>query len=268
MITLDWKDRLVQDSIDYFERKLPGGDYDFDIIYNAYPGRTDNKIPRDVIVLVANTLATKMFKNHNSYLPFCDYIWKHKGINGKIAFSCIISKFLRKDQQFYLDYTKKYLYKTNDLTEINMLLDKIFYPLFKKQPLNYIEIIINWMRDDHEKINQQLIKTVFKIAKNDADFLNKFINRLEHRWMGASPEFVKICGFFLKQLSKHDYGTYLGIYKNYKTSREPIFVEILTYGLVKYDDMVFEMYENWSKSGNARLKKSAVSGLKFLNKRK
>ena len=62
MISLDWKERLIQDSIDFFERKLPAGDYDFDIIYNVYPKRTDNKIPRDVVVLVASTLSNKMVK--------------------------------------------------------------------------------------------------------------------------------------------------------------------------------------------------------------
>jgi len=268
MISLDWKDRLVRDSIDYFERKLPEGDYDFDIIYNAYPERNDNKIPRDVIVLVANTLGMKMLKHHSQYLLFCDYIWKHKGLNGKVAFACIVSKFLRKDYQFYFDYSKKYLSKTKDNIEINMLLDKIFYPLFKKQPMNNIDTIINWIKEDNEKVNQQLIKIVFRISKTEPEFLVKFINRLEHKWLDANPEFAKICGFFLKLLAKHDYDLYVNMYKNYKTSREPIFVEILTYGLVKYDDVINEIYENWGKSGNARLKKSAVTGLKFLSKRK
>ena len=268
MISLDWRDRLIQDSIDYFERKLPEGDYDFDIIYNAYPERNDNKIPRDVIVLVANTLASKMLRNHSQYLPFCDYIWKYKGLNGKIAFACIVSKFLRKDYQFYFEYTKKYLSKTKDNIEINMLLDKVFLPLFKKQPLKNIDIIINWIKEDNEKINQQLVKIVFKISKTDSEFLTKFINKFENKWLEANQEFTKISGFFLKMLAKHDYDLYLNLYKNYKTTREPIFVEILTHGLVKYDDVIYEIYENWGKSGNARLKKSAITGLKYLNKRK
>jgi len=45
-------------------------------------------------------------------------------------------------------------------------------------------------------------------------------------------------------------------------------VEILTLGLANYDDVLYEIYEIWNKSGNARLKKSAVSGKKFLMKRK
>jgi len=268
MISLDWKDRLVHDSVDFFERKLPNGDYDFDIIYNAYPERCENKVPRDVIVLVANTLASKMLKKHKDYIAFCDYIWKYKGINGKLAFACIISKFLRKDHLFYFDYAKKYLFAATDVAEINILIDKIFFPLFKKLPQEHIETLISWLRDGNERLNQQFLKIVFKIGKSDPEFLRKFSSKLENRWLSANPEFVKICGVFLKGLSKVDYELYLSFYRSYKSTREPIFVEILTDGLVKYEEFIYETYESWGKSGNARLKKAALTGLKFLKKRK
>jgi len=265
---LDWKDRLVRDSVDFFERKLPEGDYDFDIIYNAYPERQENKMPKDVIVLVANTLASKMLKKHKEYVAFCDYIWNKKGINGKIAFACIISKFMRKDHRFYFDYAKKHLFSTTEVAEINILMDKIFFPIFKKYPLENIDTLISWLREGNEKINQQFLKVVFKIGKNEPEFLKKFSSRLENRWLNASPEFIKISGAFLKNLSKVDDELYLDFYRNYKSTREPIFVEILTIGLVKYEDFIYEIYENWGKSGNARLKKAAITGLKFLKKRK
>ena len=268
MISLDWKDRLLQDCDDFFERKLPEGDYDFDIIYNAYPGRQDNKIPRDIIVFVAQTLANKMAKKHKDYLLFCEYIWKNKGLNGKIAFACIIGKFLKKDYNFYFDYTKKYLFTLSDITEINLLLDKIFYPIFKKNPSQHIDTMISWLKEANEKICQQLIKIILKIAKNDNDFLKKFTHRLEGKWYGANQEFVKINGFYLKTLAKIDYETYLNFYRSYKNTREPVFVEILTAGLTKYEDFIYDIYENWSKSGNARLKKAATSGFKYLKKRK
>jgi len=268
MISLDWKERMLHDCDDFFERKLPKGDYDFDIIYNAYPGRHDNKIPRDVVVFVAQTLASKMMKNHKDYLPFCEYIWNRKGLNGKIVFSCVISKFLKKDYLYYFEYTKKYLFTLTDLGEINLLIDKIFYPIFKKNPTIHIDTLLTWIREANEKISQQTIKLILKIGKNDSVFLKKFMTKLEGKWLGANPDFVKVNGFFLKNLAKINYESYLQFYKNYKNSREPIFVEILTAGLTGYEDFIYEIYENWSKSGNARLKKAALTGFKYLNRKK
>jgi len=124
------------------------------------------------------------------------------------------------------------------------------------------------MRENDEKTSQFLIKMVLKIGKSNQEFLKKFIDRLENKWFDANPEFVKINGIFLKNLAKLDYEVYLSIYKNYKNTREPIFVEILTLGLVNFDEFLYEIYENWSKSGNARLKKAAIAGLRYLKKRK
>jgi hypothetical protein len=267
MISLDWKERLVRDSIDFFERKLPEFDYDFDIIYNAYPSRKDNKIPQEVIVLVANTLAAKMVKNHSEYIHFCDYIWHSKGTNGKIAFACIISKFIKKDYVFYSDYTKKFIEKTTDIAIINLLIDKIYLPIFKKQPIENIDNIINWLQEGNDTLRLQLIKMVFKIGKQSSFFIKKLTDKLESKWKDATPEFVKTCSLYLKNLAKHDYELYLTIYKSYVNSREPVFVEILTLGLTTYEDFIFYMYENWAKSGNARLKKAALSGQKYLKRK-
>jgi len=179
MISLDWKERLIRDCNDFLERKIPQGDFHFDIIYNAFPLRQENKIPRDVIIFVSNTLGMKMVKKHKEYLPFCDFIWKYKGTNGRIAFSCIISKFLRKDYKFYFDYTRKYLKDCQDIVEINLLMDKIIFPIIKKQPLENVETIVNWLKEDKEKINQALIRTILKIGKENQDFLKRLIFRLE-----------------------------------------------------------------------------------------
>jgi len=268
MITLDWKERLIQDCHDFFERKIPQDDYDFDIIYNAYPQRKDNKIPIDVITLVATTLASKMIKRHRDFVPFCDYIWKNKGLNGKIVFVCIINKFLKKDFSFYFEYVQKYLFQLSDPNEINLLLDKIFLPIFKKQPLENIDTMVFWLQKNNEKINPSVSKIIIRIGKTDKNFFVKFTEKLEKKWSEANPDFAKICGYFLKQLSKVDYNRYLDFYKNYQSSRDPIIVEILTLALVQYDDFIYQAYENWGKSGNARLKKTAIAGLKFLKKRK
>ena len=268
MITLDWKERLLNDCSDFIERKIPAGDFDFDIIYNAYPNRIDNKIPRDVVIFVANSLGSKMTKNHKDYLTFCDYIWSHKGSNGKIAFACIINKFIKKYYDFYFKYTKIKIKECVDINEIIFLLDKVLYPIINKQQIESIESLISLISETDEKVCQSIIKTILKCGKENPEFLKRFITKLEYKWLDAEPDFVKVIGLFLKNLAKVDLQTYLNIYKTYKLTREPIFVEILTSGLVVYDDFLYELYENWCKSGNARLKKAAVLGFKFLSKKK
>jgi hypothetical protein len=268
MISLDWKQRLVSDSIDFFERKLPTRYYDFDIIYNAYPERVDNKVPRDVIVFVADTLATKMQKNHRDYLPFIEHIVQHKGENGKVAFAVIISKFMKKDYAFYFDYAKNVLFSINNSADITLIVEKVYFPIFKKAPLEHVDTLISWLLEGSELLTNYLLKVVLRICKTNPEFLQKFSDKLENRWLGASADFVKVNGAFLKSLGKLDPGHYLSIYKKYKTTREPVFVEILTAGLVIYDDFLLEAYEAWSKSGNARLKKVALTGYKFLKKKK
>ena len=268
MISLDWKERLVADSKDFFERKLPEGYYDFDVIYNAYPKRVDNKIPRDIVVFVADTLATKMQKKHTDYLPFLDYIWKNKGENGKIVFSCILSKFIKKDYDLYFNFTRKYLDKIDNVNDVTLLMEKVFYPIYKKNPMDFTESLFNWLKEANDVIGSNLIKMILKLGKTNPEFLKKFTDKLENKWLTATPEFTKISGNFLKSLGKIDPDLYLSFYRNYKTTREPIFVEILTLGLMMYDDFLYETYENWGKSGNARLKKAAITGLKFLKKKK
>jgi hypothetical protein len=46
MLTIDWKERLTLDTDYYLEHKLPLQDYDFEIIFNAYPERSHGKIRR------------------------------------------------------------------------------------------------------------------------------------------------------------------------------------------------------------------------------
>lgn len=268
MISLDWKERLINDTKDFFERKLPQNDYDFDIIYNAYPERVDNKIPREVVVLVATTLANLIGKNHYKFKDFFEYIWNKKGENGKIAFACLVSKFKKYDYKFYFEFAKKNLFNSSDAHDTNILIDKVFYPIFKKYPEEHIDTLIHWLREDNDIINQHLIKIPLKIGKNNSEYLSKFSSKLENRWLGASAEYVKISGLFLKQLYKLDKKLYLKIYKNYINTREPVFVEILTSGLTCYEDFLLEAYDNWSKSGNARLKKAALTGYKYLIKKK
>ncbi|HCX73926.1 MAG TPA: hypothetical protein DHM37_09430, partial [Candidatus Cloacimonas sp.] len=104
MISLDWKERLKKDTLDFYQRKLPQKDYDIDIVYNAYPERIDNKIPQAVITLVGKTLASKLAKNADQYVEFYDYILKHKGEYGYIMFAYLMAKAVKKNPDFFLPY--------------------------------------------------------------------------------------------------------------------------------------------------------------------
>ena len=83
MLTIDWKERLNMDTADFLKNKLPKGDYDFEIIFIAYPERVNGKIPAEVISQVANNIVQQLGKKHELYLPFYNALWAKKGDYGK-----------------------------------------------------------------------------------------------------------------------------------------------------------------------------------------
>ncbi|HPY96758.1 MAG TPA: hypothetical protein PL063_06055 [Candidatus Cloacimonadota bacterium] len=267
MISLDWKERLKRDSQDFLERKIPAGDYDFDIIFNAYPERVGNNVPNEVIVFVASALAQVIAKKPEQYEAFLDYLWNKKGDNGKQAFVCIMKKILTRKNNDYVKQVKDMMCKSHNISDITLLLDKALLPVFKKNPAQYIDTLANMIDDNNDDLAQCLIKTILKLTKNDTTLLKNFFTRMESNWLNASQETIKINAYLLKQIAKQDKTLYFSIYDNYKNTRDPHFIEILTSGLALYSDEIKSYYENWSKSGNARIKKAALTGLKFLEKK-
>ena len=132
-----------------------------------------------------------------------------------------------------------------------------------KATKSYVEKMITKAKSGTLHDRREVLKEV-----HDKDTVKKFTQKLENRWLNASPAFVKLSAYYLKSLQKIDQDSYINIYNNYRTTREPVFVEILTGGLTVYDKNLEEYFENWSKSGNARVKKAGISGLKFLTKKK
>lgn len=268
MISLDWKERLTKDSNDYFERKLSQGDYDFDIIYNAYPGRVENKVPRDIIILVATTLASKMLKKADQYDAFFTYIWNKKGENGKVAVAYIIAKLLRKKPEHFIAYIKNLLFKTDSAIEHALLLDKALIPFLKKSPVQYLDLLVSWLKEGNEKLDPALVKLLIKLIKGSDDLLKPIFQKLEGTWLNANPTMVHVNSLFLKSLYAINPDFYLEVYSKYKNTREPVFVEILSGGVHGYDPILEGYFTNWSNSGNARLKKAAITALKGLKKKK
>ena len=272
MISLDWKERLKLDTEDFVSRKMPQGDYDIDIVYNAYPKRIENKIPSEVIVFVAKILASKLGKNLDQHFDFLDYLWKRKGENGRIVFAYLLKKATPRKPAQFLDYLKKILAGCDDPSDINMVLNKAVLPLFKSESKKNADIIYSWFNIDNQQLHKGIINLFIKVAKSDPSLLKYVFQKMEQGWLYPTPHTVRNSVQFLKLIYKIDKEYYFSVYDAYKGSRNPVFVEILCHALVPIAEeepreRIYKYLENWHKSGNVRIKKSAAGGLKILKKK-
>jgi len=268
MISLDWKERLKKDTLDFYERKLPKQDYDIEIVYNAYPERIDNKIPQSVITLVGKTLATKLAKNATQYVDFYDYILKHKGEYGYVMFAYIMAKAVKRNPDFFLPYIKKVLLSFKDQKALNFIIDKSLYPLLKKDALKYLDTLMNWIKEDHELMNNALQKLLVKLIKYDNSLIEPIFNKLENNWLYASDNMIRLNIAFLKNVFKIDPEFYLQVYQSYQHTRNPVFAEILTGAVCCKADVLEDLLANWSNSGNVKLKKLGQHGQKIIKRKK
>ncbi|MDD3050255.1 MAG: hypothetical protein PHR06_03840 [Candidatus Cloacimonetes bacterium] len=268
MISLDWKERLQKDVDDFYSRKLKEHDYDLGIIYNAYPSRIDNKVPKEVVEFVANNLASKLAKTAENHVQFYDYLWNEKGEDGKIAFACIMSKVAKKKPDFFLNYLKEILMKISDSKHITLLIDKGIYPAIKKNPSAYLEYVCSLLKTNNETFAKGVVKLILKLLKTNPELISPVYKKMEGAWLHANPLTVKINIQFMKMLGVIDKKFYLSVYQNYKLSREPIFAEILSNAIVFYDETIDCMVTNWAASGNVKLKKAGIAGKKIINRLK
>ncbi len=268
MISLDWKERLKKDTIDFYERKLPQGDYDIDIIYNAYPQRIDNKIPTAVITFVGKTLGSKMHKDADKYLDFFDFLLEHKGENGRIIYAYVMARAVRRETSFFLDYLEKFLFHTDDQKTCNLVIDKVIFPLFKKNAGDNLDIIVRWVKQDNRVLTISVQKLITKLINNDPGITKLIFAKLETSWLYATANMVKLNSGLLKDIYKIDPKFYKSIYENYHNTRNPIFAEILSGAICCYNKTLQEMVDFWSKSGNINLKKIGLHAQKILKKKK
>jgi len=176
MISLDWKERLVKDTIDFLERKLSEGDFDIDIVYNAYPQRIDNKIPQAVITLVGKTLASKLAKTADRYFDFYDYLINNKGENGIIIFAYIMARAIRKNTDLFMPYLEKKLLNSSEQKHCNLIVDKALYPLIKKNPLKYLDLLSKWIKNDNPYLSLSVQKLLVKLIHNDSELVKHVYN--------------------------------------------------------------------------------------------
>ena len=267
MISLDWKERLVKDTIDFIERKLPAGDYDINIIYNAYPQRIDNNIPHAVITLVGKTFGSKLARKYDKYLPFYEYLIKEKGENGRMIFAYIMGRAIKSKPEIFIPYIEKYLVTTKDQKSCNLVIDKTIFPLLKKKPLENLDLLANWVKKENEILSGSLQKMLVKLIAYDPSLIRPIFSKLETAWLYATPLMVKLNSNFLKAIYKIDPEFYFSVYENYKSTRNPLFAEILCNAICCHNDTIRKTCEFWSMSGNIKMKRIGIHGQKILKKK-
>ncbi|PKN78764.1 MAG: hypothetical protein CVU48_07360 [Candidatus Cloacimonetes bacterium HGW-Cloacimonetes-1] len=267
MLTIDWKERLNKDTIDFFESKLPKNDYDFEIIFNAYSARVNGKIPSEVIVYVANVIIHQIGRNHEKYVAFYQYLWNKKGDYGKLAFLTIMSKIVAKKPAVYFPMVETAM-QNADTHDLNGILEKVMMPLLKKHPETYLPYVYKWMDKGSELIIKSCMGTLIKLIKRNPELIPMVMEHFKHDWNYPITAGNANHILMLKTVGKIDFEQYLSIYLDYQNSRDPQIVEILCGGIYDYHPELEKMVERWTHSGNARLKKAAVSAYKVLTKKK
>jgi len=267
MLTIDWKERLNMDAADYVEKKLPKGDYDFEIIFNAYPERVNGKIPSEVIYHVAGIILHLIGKKHEDYLPFYRALWNKKGDYGKLAFGQIISKLLNKKPAVYMPLLDEALNKAKG-TEIAAIFDKVMLPLLRKFPEKYLGKAYQYSNSPKDELRKNGLHLLVKLLKKREDLIPAIMEHFSHQWMyplgDAMPSHVLI----LKAVAKQSPEYYLKVWQEYGISRDPQIVELLCATVKEYIPEIEAPIELWTKSGNARLKKAATTAHKILLKKK
>lgn len=264
MISLDWKERLIKDADDFCKNKLPVHDYRFDVIYNAYPGREGHNIPNEVLTLVAKQIAKCIEKEHAKHTEFLNYLWYEGLGNGKFIASIILSKIYTKDKDRYYAKMLEFVKDAKGQPEQGLIVDKVFFPLLKKYPDKYLPLAYNWVSSGDIQLEMLALKTLTKLCKAKHEYTKPVLRHLENKWAYAPQEQLKGLSQFYKEVAKIDLELYLDTFDFYDNSRDPNVVEILTGGISFYDKSIEKIVEEWTKSGNARLKKCALTGYKHL----
>jgi hypothetical protein len=267
MITIDWKERLTNDTLDYLAHKLPKQDYDFDIIFNWFPERVNGHIPAEVIQLVVKVMALKIGKQHETYVPFYQYLWDKKGEYGKLAFTMFMARFLIKKPALYGPMIDKAMQKAS-AHELAGMFEKIYFPLYKKQTEPYLSKVYPWLESSYEPLRKQSVNFLIKMLKLKPEIIPQVLKHLQNRWVLPVHDVVETNVAILKAVWKLDPSVLMDIFHEYKSTRDPQTVEILCGAISGYNAELLPIVENWTRSGNARLKKAATSAYRVLQKKK
>ncbi len=267
MLTIDWKERINKDADDYLTNKLPRNDYDFERIFIAYPERVNGKIPNEVITYVAQILVHKIGKKHEQYIPFYKYLWNKKGGQGRSAFIHIMSKLCAKKPATYIPIVEDAM-KDAPAHDLAAIFDKVVFPLLKKYPHNYLAHIYKWLDTPSTALGKAALNILIRLLKKMPELVEPVMDHFLRAWNYPLTDQIPAHIGLLKAVQKLDLQRYTNVYRDHGNTRDPQIVEILCGGIVDYSEEVEHLVENWTHSGNARIKKAANAALKILRKKK
>lgn len=267
MLTIDWKERLTQDTEDYLKNKLPNRDYDFEIIFIAYPERVNGKIPSEVITFISGVIVKNLGRKHKEYMAFYRHLWLEKGDYGKLAFAAILAKITHKAPDLYIPLMEEMMTHA-DASHVNALMDRVMLPLLRKHPEKYMQKLYHWTRMENEDIAKSAINLCIKLVKRRDDLLPDIMLHLQNQWVYPLGDLQALHVQFLKTVAKLSQEVYLGVWKEFGYSRDPQIVELLSASIAEYYPELEEAVEVWTKSGNARVKKAGNAAAKMLKRKK
>ena len=267
MLTIDWKERLNKDTADYLSTKLPKKDYDFEIIFIAYPERVNGKIPNEVVFHVANAIVQALGKKHEEYINFYKALWTKKGDYGKLAYTQIMSKLVAKKPAVYIPMLESSM-RESSYHEINQMLEKVMLPHLRKHPEKYINYVYTWTKDKYEPLRKQAVNTLVKLIKRLPEQVAPVLSHFQHMWYYPLGDDLPDHIILLKTIAKLEPTLYLKTVLEFEQNRDPQIVELVCSSISDYYPELEQMIENWTKSGNARVKKHALAAHKILLKKK
>ena len=141
-------------------------------------------------------------------------------------------------------------------------------PLLRKKPEKYLAHAYRWSHSPHELIRKQSVNLLVKLIKRKPELTAEIVQYFVNQWLQPLGDEAAEHTTLLKAVQKLDYELYLDIWRQHVSSRDPQSAEILCASIMSYHPEIEEIVENWTKSGNARLKKAAMSAQRILNKKK
>lgn len=267
MLTIDWKERLNKDTADYLMSKLPNKDYDFEIIFIAYPERVNGKIPHEVIAHVANSIIQGLGKSHEQYLSFFRHLWTKKGDYGRIAYTQMLTKLIPKKPLVYIPMLEEAMRSVGS-SEINSMLERVMLPLLRKHPEKYLPYIYTWSKDSYEPLKHQAMNTLVKLVKRVPELTKDIFSHFQHQWYYPLGETMPDHIAMIKTVAKLDPELYLKVISSYENNRDPQIVELICGSVGDYHPDLERIIESWTKSGNARVKKAALTAHRILMRKK
>ena len=265
MISYDWKERLKRDCKEFVKNNIPKGDYDFEVIYNAYPERIDGEIPQQVITFIAKEIRKIIAKYPDDSMDFLEYIQKNKGSNGEKIFTIIMQKIMLLYPEKYDQMLTNLILETKNKKSLQKIFDNIIFHLMKKFPEKYIDKLFEWLLSSPSNI---IIVNIFRVLnkylKINKEVSTEIFEKCESSW-NSDNQFVRDGNvLILKTLHKVNRNLYREIYQSYQNTYNPNFIEILSESVRENSEIIKKCIEKWARSGNVKIKKAAFIAKKNL----